>query len=64
MTTLTQLSKELNAHLDAKTTTAATFEWVNNFYRTDIDMGHSAQGMMDRVALLEARMAREHGWTR
>lgn len=64
MINIQTLTAELNAHLDAKRTSRKTLAWVAKFWATDVDLGDSAQQIIDRVALLEARMAREHGWAR
>lgn len=48
----------------ANRTTVATWEFVNRFWTTDIDLGASAQQIVDRITLLEGRMKAQHGWAR
>ena len=61
---ISQIFATADRHLNAVHTTAATFKFVTQFWQSDIDLGNSAEIILDRIALLESRMVREHGWKR
>jgi hypothetical protein len=63
-TTPAQILASAELELARTVTTEATWYFAAEFWQTNVDLGASAQPIVDRILLLEARMQRDHGWTR
>lgn len=61
MMTYQQLASRIEKEINKSKTDKATWNAVEKFWQY---RGEAQQGLFDRVALLEARMEREHGWKR